>query len=113
MEAAEAHDIREAIAAATAGDVLALRRLLERRPTLSRSNGSHRPLIELAVREGQIDAVRVLLDGGADPDGTSFQGDTLIDMAGDRGHHAIVALLEDACARGPRVTPSGTHADHP
>ena len=106
-------DTRDALNAVAAGDVPTLRRLLERRPTLSRSNGSHRPLIDLAVREGQADAVRVLLDAGAEPDVTSFSGDTLIDMARDRGHQAIVALLEEACARGRRVTPSETHTDHP
>jgi ankyrin repeat protein len=104
-------DVRAAATAAAGGDVDALRRVLERRPTLSRSDGSH--LIDVAVREGHFDAVRVLLDAGADPDRTTFSGDTLIEMARDRGHHAIAALLEDACARGRRVKPSETHTDHP
>jgi ankyrin repeat protein len=106
-------DIRDALSAAAAGDVPALRRLLERRPGLSRGDDSHRPLLEVAVREGQLEAVRILLDAGADPDFTTFYGDSLIDMARDRGHEAVAALLEDACARGRRVKPSGTHADHP
>jgi hypothetical protein len=57
-------DIRDAIAAATVGDVPGLRRLLERRPALARGNGSHRPLIDVAVREGHLEAVRILLDVG-------------------------------------------------
>ena len=106
-------DTRDAIAALTAGDATALRGVLERRPTLSRGDGSHRPLLELAVREGQLEAVRILIDAGADPGGTTFDGDSLIDLARDRGHDAIAALLEEASARARRVTPSGTHHDHP
>jgi len=106
-------DLRDAIAAATAGNAPALRRLLERRPALGRGDGSHRPLLDLAVREGHIEVARVLLDAGAQPDATTFHGDSLTDMARDRGHDAIAALLEEASARGRRVKPSGTHADHP
>lgn len=72
-----------------------------------------RPQIEVAVREGRIEAVRLLLDAGADPGRTTFSGDSLIEMARDRGHAAIVTLLEEACAGGRRVKPSETHADHP
>src|SRR5438046_8863448 len=104
-----ARDIQDAITAATTGDVPALRRLLERIPTLSRGDGSHRPLIDFAVREGQLEAVRVLLDAGADPDRTMFSGDTLIDMARDRGHEAIAALHEQASARARRGQPPKTH----
>ncbi len=106
-------DIRDAIAAATAGNAPALRRLLERRPTLGRGDGSHRPLIDLAVREGHVEAARVLLDAGAQPDGTTFHGDSLADMARDRGHDEVARLLEEASARGRRVKPSETRADHP
>src|SRR5687768_7462928 len=72
-------------------------------------------MIELgrAVRDGRLDAVRRLLDAGAEPNQTNFYGDTLIDMAHDRGHTAIAALLEDACAHARRVQPSDARADHP
>jgi ankyrin repeat protein len=66
-----------------------------------------------AVRDGRIEDVRRLLDAGAEPNQTNFYGDTLIDMARDRGHDAIAALLEQACARARRVQPSETRADHP
>jgi ankyrin repeat protein len=106
-------EMRQAIRAAAVGDVPALRGLLARRPKLVQGDESHRPLIDLAVREGHREAVALLLDAGAEPDRTTFSGDTLIDMARDRGHDGIVALLEDACARGDRVTPSETRDDHP
>jgi ankyrin repeat protein len=65
-----------------------------------------------AVREGRIDDVQLLLEAGAEPNQTNYYGDTLIDMARDRGHTAIVALLEEACARARRIQPSETGADH-
>ena len=58
-------DIKAAITAAKAGDVPTLRRLIERRPTLAHDDGIDRPLIELAVREGHLEAVRVLIEAGA------------------------------------------------
>jgi len=106
-------DIEAAMTAAKAGDVPTLRRLIERRPTLAHDDAVGRAPIELAVREGHLEAVQVLLDAGAEPDRTTFYGDSLIDIAKDRGHEAIATLLERACARGRRITPSETHADHP
>ena len=66
-----------------------------------------------AVRGGRIDEVGRLLDAGAQPNRTNFYGDSLIDMARDRGYDSIVELLEQACARTRQVTPSATHTDHP
>lgn len=100
----------DTITAAAAGDVPALRRLLERSPELARSG--YAPL-RFAVREGHLEAVRVLLDAGADPDLIGFYGDTLIEIARDRGYEAIAALLEEARDRRGRVAPAETHVDHP
>ena len=69
--------------------------------------------IAIAVRAGSLDAVRRLLDAGARPDQMNIYGDTLIDMARDRGHHDVAALIEDACVRARRVVVSPTHTDHP
>src|SRR5215471_21750305 len=66
-----------------------------------------------AVRAGRIDDVRRLLDAGARPDHMNIYGDTLVDMARDRGHDGVVALLEQACERARRVVVSPTHTDHP
>jgi uncharacterized protein len=66
-----------------------------------------------AVRAGHIDDVQRLLDAGARPDHMNLYGDTLVDMARDRGHDPIAALLEHACERARRVVVSPTHTDHP
>ena len=102
-------DVWDTITAAASGDVLELRRLLERDPALSRE---YSPL-GFAVREGHLEAVRVLLDAGANPDELGFDGDTLIETARDRGFDAIAGLLKSASDRRGRVAPAETHTDHP
>jgi len=106
-------DTAEAIAAAKQGDVAVLRALIERRPSLVTSDSDHRPLLELAVREGHLDAVRLLLDAGDDANRRGAYGDTLPQMARDRGHETIAGLLDAAIARSTRTKPADTNVDHP
>src|SRR2546428_13334069 len=60
-------DVWDAICAAVAGDAEALRRLLERDPNLYRAGYWYTQPIHFAVREGHLEAVRVLLEAGAGP----------------------------------------------
>ena len=110
LDSDRGRDIWEMIVAASAGDVPTLQRMLARDPTLARSEYS--PL-GFAVREGRLEAARILLDAGADPSQIGFYGDTLIEIAKERGYESIAALLEDARERRGRVAPAETHADHP
>lgn len=103
-------DIWDAISAAASGDAAALRRLLARDPNLYRAEYWYTPPIHFAVREGHLEATRVLLDAGADPAATAF-GQDLGTVARDRGHEAVASLLEEARARRNRTAPAG--ADHP
>jgi len=105
-------DRDEAIAAATRGDVAALRRAIERRPAIVAYSPDHRPLIELAVREGHLDAVRLLLDAGADPTPRCRYGETLPQMARDRWHEETASLLDAAIARAPHVNAGGRDGNH-
>jgi ankyrin repeat protein len=100
------------LSAARGGDVPTLRRLLERDPSLVRGGHDVAAPLPFSVREGHLDAVRVMLDAGAEPDGTGFWGDTLIETARDRGFDAIAQCLEDASQRAVRVRPAETHIDH-
>jgi len=86
--------------------------VIERRPTLVDGHGDHRPLIELAVREGRLGAVRLLIDAGADSTQLTSYGDVLLQMAKDRRYEAIAAILETARARSTRTRPSRDHAIH-
>lgn len=94
-------DVWDAIGAAVTGDADALRRLLERDPNLYRAGYWYTQPIHFAVREGHLDATRVLLDAGADPAAARL-GEDLVTVARDRGHEAVAELLEERRARRGR-----------
>ncbi len=89
----------DVLSAAEAGDAPALRRLLEREPNLYRAEYWYTPPLHFAVREGHLEAVRVLLDAGADPGHIGHSGDTLVTIARDRGHEPVARLLEQTPSR--------------
>src|SRR5712691_2577428 len=105
-------DVWDAICAAVAGDAEALRRLLERDPNLYRAGYWYTPPIHFAVREGHLEAVRVLLEAGADPAAVGLSGESLITVARDRGHETVARLLEEVRAERGRTTPDLAGADH-
>jgi ankyrin repeat protein len=109
LETDRGQDIWATLTAASAGDVKALSELLTRDPSLATE---YSPL-GYAVREGHLEAVRLLLAAGASPDELGFDGDTLIETAKDRGFEAIAAALEQAREARGRVVPADTHTDHP
>jgi len=71
------------------------------------------PAIHYAAREGHLDAVRLLLDAGADAEQNGYYDGSLVEMARDRGHLAIVSLLEEVRGRTGLIAPSDPRADHP
>jgi ankyrin repeat protein len=106
-------DVWDAISAAATGDAAALRRLLERDPNLYRAEYFYAQPIYFAVREGHLEAVRVLLDAGADPAAVGLTAvEDLITVARDRGHETVARLLEETRARRGRTTPADPPADH-
>lgn len=48
--------------------------------------------LRAAVREGNVEAARAALDRGAPADATDFYGDTLVDVARDRGFEELALL---------------------
>ncbi len=82
-------------AASQMGDLRLLRKHLARNPTVAERSSA---LIS-ACWKGQIDAARVLLDHGANPNYVSY-GETPLFQAARRGNKKIAALL---IARGARV----------
>jgi ankyrin repeat protein len=111
LEAAEGRDTWDTIVAACAGDVATLQRLLARDPRLARAGYWYAPAIHFAVRDGHVEAVRLLLDAGADPEQNGLNDRNLIEMARERGHEHIARILEQERERLGRV--AAQPADHP
>ena len=83
------------LTAARAGDVAALSAALERDPTLVGAGFWYMPPLHFAVREGHLDAVRLLVAAGADLTHRNalYGNDTLLQMAVDRGHERVADYL--------------------
>ena len=84
------------LTAARAGDVAALKGALERDPTLVGAGYWYMPPLHFAVREGHLDAVRLLVAVvGADLTHRNalYGNDTLLQMAEDRGHDRVADYL--------------------
>ena len=112
LESDKGSAIWDTITAAATGDTPALERLLERDPSLSRAGYFYTPPIHFAVRAGHLEAVRLLLEAGADPEWNGYHDGSLIEMARDRGHGSVARLLEEACQRRGRVAPGDDHPLH-
>jgi ankyrin repeat protein len=111
LEAGEGDATWDAILAAAAGDLATLRRLLDGNPRLARADYWYTPVIHFAARAGHIDALRLLLEHGADPEENGLNDRNLIGMARERGHEEIARLLEQARDRRGRAAAQPT--DHP
>jgi ankyrin repeat protein len=106
-------DVWDVLRAAALGDVAALRRLLARDPNLYRAEYWYTRPIHIAVREGHLEAVGVLLEAGADPSDVTLTGDDVVTIARDRGHEPVARLLADARSRRDRAARAeAMPADH-
>ncbi|HEY6977681.1 MAG TPA: ankyrin repeat domain-containing protein [Chitinophagaceae bacterium] len=90
-------DVWEMFMAAMKGDLQKIKSLLEKDPSLIRSQYDYRTPMSFAVRENQLEVTAFLLEQGANPV-TSGTDDTLLDIARDRGFNEIQQLLEKALA---------------
>lgn len=95
--------------AACNGDLEALRSLAYRDPSINQSNPSSgscagwRPIM-IAAAEGKAEAVKILLEKGADPDVTNAKGRTALMFAAHYGYKSIVDNLLNAGAH-PDIVP--------
>ncbi len=101
----------EVLTAARAGDTGALRDALERDPTLVNAAYWYMPPLHFAVREGHLEAVRLLVAAGADLTHRNalYGNDTLLQMAEDRGQDQVAGYLRRELAS--RLASAGTR--HP
>ena len=86
--------------AARAGDLVDVKALVAREPGLALVEYNYTPPIHFAVREGHLELVQFFLDRGADIAYRSYPfGDSLLEMAEDREHVEIAALLRPRLAQ--------------
>ena len=106
-------DIWQVLTAARDGDLATLRSALERDSTLVSASYWYLPPLHFAVREGHLEAVRLLLAAGADLTHRNalYGNDTLLQIALDRGHDQLAGYLRDELHR--QLASAGSrHAIH-
>jgi uncharacterized protein len=100
-------DVWKMFCAAITGDLETVKRLLQKDPSLVRSQHAYRTPIYFAVRENQHEVASLLLDHGADPLSLAV-GDSLLDICRDRGYERMQKLLEANLAVSHGASPKGT-----
>ncbi|HVY94505.1 MAG TPA: ankyrin repeat domain-containing protein [Bryobacteraceae bacterium] len=105
-------DVWQMITAASIGDTATLQRLLNQNPELGQATGDYEQPIHFAARAGHLEAVRLLLAAGADPEWNGYHDVSLIEMARERGYEEIARTLEHARDRRGRAAPLDDHPIH-
>ena len=105
-------DVWPLLNAARNGDLARLRALLARDPTLVRAEYWYTPPLYFAVREGHLDAVKLLVETGAELTHRSLYGtEPLLQIALDRDRHDVADYLRDQLQR-VAASDGTTHAIH-
>jgi ankyrin repeat protein len=99
-------DVWDMFCACIAGDLEAVRRLVEKDATLVRCQHVYRTPLYFAVRENRVDVAAFLLEHGADPLSLAVN-DSLLDICRDRGYAKMVILLETHLADKYNASPKG------
>ncbi len=102
IERVNGHDAWALFCACAAGDLARVRALLDRDPRLVNAQHWYQFPIHMAVRQGHIEVVQLLLETGADPGQSRFtynSWDKLLQVAGERGYRELHRLLVAAMAQ--------------
>ena len=81
-----------------------VKRLVDKDPSIVRSQHAYRTPLYFAVRENQLEVASFLLEHGADPLGLAVN-DSLLDICRDRGYAELEKLLEAKLASTQGASP--------
>jgi ankyrin repeat protein len=99
LDARDAHGLTPLVAAASAGDIEAVRSLLTRRAGVNATSADGRSALIAATQNGHIDVVRSLIAAGADLNAATRGTGTALEVAEKKGETEIAALLLKSGAR--------------
>jgi ankyrin repeat protein len=99
-------DVWELFQACLAGNLPAVRCLVNKDPSLVRSQYEYRTPLYFAVRENRHEVASYLLDHGADPLSLAVN-DTLLEICRDRGYTELENLLRSRLATQQRASSEG------
>src|SRR5262249_43478993 len=91
-------DVWNLFCACIAGDLAAVKRLVDKDPVIVRCHSESRKPLYFAVRENRPDVAAFLLERDPDPIGLAVN-DSLLDIARDRGYFEMEKLLEFTLAK--------------
>jgi ankyrin repeat protein len=97
-------EVWEMFCAAINGDLETIKRLLDKDPSLARSNYEYRTPLSFAVRANQLGVAAYLVEHGA-----NFEFGNVVEMARDRGYAEMVKLLETAIGSSQDRSSAGEH----
>src|SRR5262249_16211219 len=95
-------DVWEMFCACITGDLEAVKRLLDKDPSLARAHYEYRTPLSFAVRENQLEVAAYLIEHG-----TTFSFGNVLEMARDRGYTEMEKLLEAALMGVRGTAPEG------
>jgi ankyrin repeat protein len=99
-------DVWKMICAAITGDLDTIRSLVERDPGLATCEYEYFTPLRFAVRENHRAVVDFLIEKGADP--TDESGDSLVQIAKDRGYNELAAFFEERLKERYQIVPEGS-----
>ncbi|EOD19701.1 hypothetical protein EMIHUDRAFT_242759, partial [Emiliania huxleyi CCMP1516] len=89
----------ELLAAAKAGDVASIKRLVQGGANVNEQNPTvGATALVYAAQAGRTEAVQALIELRANPGLTTRKGKTALVVAQEKGHAAVVSLLQQAAA---------------